>query len=101
MKTDLSLGSIKTSARDFGRKLLAYKAFVFFIVLAVVYGFIIWRINTLSNVEPSQSDVSQSSQTTAQPHIDPTVVQKIQNLQDNSVNVQSLFDQARQNPFQE
>lgn len=77
----------------------AYKVFIFFLAVAGLYSYILWRINVYSNTPPSQSEVS--AQTTTQPRIDPDTVKKIQNLQDNSVGVQSIFEQARQNPFQE
>lgn len=81
------------------RRLSGYRALIFFLAVAALYSYIVWRINTFSNTPPSTSE--QTAQTAAQPHIDPGTVQKIQSLQDNSVSVQALFDQARQNPFQE
>jgi hypothetical protein len=86
-----------------GRKALAtlnvYRVFIFFLSVATLYGYIVWRINTFSNAPASTSE--ETAQTAAQPHIDPATVQKIESLKDNSVNVQSLFDSARNNPFQE
>jgi hypothetical protein len=80
-------------------KVSAYKVFIFFLLVASVYGYIVWRINVFSNVtaDPSQ----EAAQTSAQPHIDAATIEKIQSLQDHSVSVQSLFDNARQNPFNE
>lgn len=101
MKSDLSLAKLVKSLRESERKVAAYKAFLFFLALAALYGFIVWRINVLSSAPPSASDLSSASKGTAQPHIDQTTIDKIKSLQDNNVNVQSLFDQARQNPFQE
>ncbi len=80
-------------------KIYGYKTFIFFLAVASVYGFIIWRINYYSNTLPSQSE--KTAQATPQPHIDANTIQKLQSLQDNSVSVQSLFDAARSNPFQE
>lgn len=77
----------------------AYRVFIFFLAVATLYGYIVWRINTFSNAPASTSE--ETAQTAAQPHIDAATVQKIQSLKDNSVNVQSLFDSARDNPFQE
>lgn len=90
---------LKIQLRSALRTAVGYKAFIFFLVVAAFYGFIVWRINVFSNAPASASE--ENAQTTAQPRIDPETVAKIQNLQDNSVNVQSLFDAARQNPFQE
>lgn len=95
----INFGDLVAKLKKQLRQLNKYKAFSFFLVAAVLYGFIIWRINVYSNAPASQSEVS--AQTTAQPHIDQATIDKIQSLQDNSVSVQSLFDQARQNPFNE
>jgi hypothetical protein len=81
------------------KRMGAYSAIIFFLIVAALYGYIVWRINVYSNAPASQSEVN--AKVAAQPHIDPTVVQKMQALQNNSGNVQSLFNQARENPFQE
>ena len=76
---------------------LRYRALLFFVALSIVYGYVITRINAFNNVAPSTAD-----QTTAkQVHVDPQVISKIKQLQDNSVSVQALFNDARNNPFSE
>lgn len=80
------------------RRLSAYKVFAFFLLVASLYGYIVWRINVLSNAPPTTAD---DSQVVSQAHIDQAIIDKLQSLQDNSVSVQSLFDSARQDPFQE
>jgi hypothetical protein len=94
-----SLGNLTSSFGEFGHKAWSYRAFAFFLFVAAFYGFIVWRINVYSNALPSQSETA--ARTTPQPHIDKDTVEKLQSLQDNSQSVQSLFDTARQNPFQE
>jgi hypothetical protein len=96
---NLNLNDLPALLGGFMRKVSAYKVFLFFLLVAALYGFIVFRINTFSNTPPSTSE--ETAQGAAQPHIDPDTVAKIQSLQDNSVNVQSLFDSARENPFQE
>jgi hypothetical protein len=98
-KTTKQNADLMTRLRAAGRTIGSYKAFIFFLIVAALYSFIVWRINVFSNTPASTSEAS--AQAAAQPHIDPATVAKIQSLQDNSVNVQSLFDAARQNPFQE
>lgn len=85
-------------ARAIGKQ---YRVLFFIVALAAVYGFVVYRINVLSQSNPDPTDVTQQLQATRTPKVDPNVVSKIQQLQDNSVNVQSLFDQARNNPFNE
>jgi hypothetical protein len=101
-KGDLSLKGLLPIAKKSGQVFLRYAGIVFFVFIALVYGFVVFRINALSNAQPSDSDVSaQSAKATTIPHIDPKVVEQLLNLRDNSVNVQTLFEQARDNPFQE
>lgn len=78
-----------------------YYVLLFFLLLAIVYGVMLQRINSLSNAQPSADAVAEQVKTTPQPHIDQSVVKQVETLQDNSVSVQALFDQARSNPFQE
>lgn len=99
MKLDINkiLGKIKPWINKF----LKYKLFIFFVVIFLIYSFLVFRINMLNNKEPSDSDVSTKLQTVSRPKIDQTIIDKIQQLQDNSVQVKALFKSARDNPFQE
>jgi predicted negative regulator of RcsB-dependent stress response len=75
--------------------------FTIFVFLIAIYGFLSWRIVTLMQAEPDDTQVSAKLQTVGVPKVDPEVISKISQLEDNSVSVQTLFDQARQNPFSE
>ena len=101
MKTDLDLHSIIKLFQKWFKTLNAYRNFIFFLLLTSLYGYIIWRINVLSTAPPSTADVSSAQQNVQLPRIPDATVQKLQGLQDNSVRVQTLFNAARQNPFQE
>ena len=73
---------------------------LFFLLIAIVYGFIIMRISALSNIQPSQSDIDAQTKSTPIPRIEPKIAGQLEQLEDNSVNVQTLFNQARNNPFE-
>jgi hypothetical protein len=77
-----------------------YSVIFFLIFVALIYGFVLLHINNLNTAQPSDQAVSSQVKAAHVPHIDQSVVKQIQSLQDNSVSVQSLFDQARNNPFQ-
>jgi hypothetical protein len=81
-------------------KLRPYRLASFLLFVALLYGSVFLHINSLSNAQPSDNAVKSQIKTSKLSHIDPAVVRKIQSLQDHSVNVQSLFNQVRQNPFQ-
>lgn len=96
---DISISSLGKSLSDFVNKLGKYAFLLFFIFLAAIYGFVLYRINVLANAEPTDAAITQATNKT--PRIDEHVVTQLKNLQDNSVSVKTLFDEARDNPFQE
>lgn len=77
-----------------------FRVYLFIGLLVLLYSFIIIRFISLNSIMPTINQVNAASNITT-PHIDQATVNKIQQLQDNSVSVQALFNKARQNPFQE
>lgn len=104
MSKDIRIKLDKQSLMEAGAKAIGmvsrYAVVLFFVLVAGVYGFVILQINLLSSAQPSQSDIDAQVTATPVPRIDPKVAEQLEQLKDNSVNVQALFDQARQNPFQ-
>ncbi len=97
----LSSDSLKTAFGRMARGLNAYRVFLFFLIIAGLYGFIIWRINVLAVASPTDEDVKTAQQQNQSFKIDESVVQKMLTLKDNSQSVQTLFESARDNPFSE
>ena len=81
-------------------KIMRYSLPIFIIFVALIYTFVVFRIHSLSSAQPSDAEVQKQVQAAQIPHIDKAVVQQLESLQDNSVNAQALFNQARSNPFQ-
>lgn len=82
------------------QKARPYSLAIFLVFVGLIYVFVLFRIHSLSTAEPTETAVSSQVKATKIQRVDPDVVQQLQSLQDNSVNVQALFDQARSNPFQ-
>jgi hypothetical protein len=96
VKTKLDLEKVAAKLQ-----VLRRYSFVVFVVLVVgVYAFILIRITSLSGVEPTDDSVNSQVQAS---HlvIDKAIVDQLKSLRDNSVNVQTLFQNARTSPFQE
>src|SRR5437762_7642909 len=96
--------NFKSFAVQFGstsRQLKPYVGVGVFLLFALVYGFVIVRINSLSDAQVSDADVAAQVNASPVPRIDAGAIKQLQSLNDNSVNVQSLFQQGRTNPFQE
>lgn len=100
-KGNLDLKSITTAMQKTFRIAASYRGFIFFILLPSLYGYIVWRINVLSTAPPSTADLATAQQSVSTPKISKETVEKLQGLQDNSGRVQAIFNEARQNPFQE
>ncbi len=82
-------------------KLRRYSFVAFLIFVAGIYGFILLRINVLSTTPPSDGEIINQSANARVPRVDPAVLKQLQSLQDNSVSVKTLFEDTRNNPFQE
>lgn len=78
-----------------------YIVFIFIITVLMVYGYLVFHINTLATQEPDESAITERLKTVQRPKIDQDALNKIQQLQDQNVQVQTLFQQARDNPFAE
>ena len=96
-----SIKSLGEKISDLVPQIKRYLPYLFGLLILVLYGFLVYRVNVLNNAEPSSTDISSKGQTASVPHVDPALVQQLQSLQDNSTNVKSLFNDARDNPFQE
>lgn len=78
-----------------------YGAFAVLISILGLYTFLVFDISRMSSAEPSEDAVEERLKTVQIPKLDETTLKKIKDLQDQNVQVKSLFDQARQNPFSE
>lgn len=93
--------AILRKLQDFGRKNQRYASFIFFIAVLILYSFLVYQISRLALSEPSEAAVTEQIQNTGRIKVDEQSLQKIQQLQDQNVQVQSLFESARDNPFQD
>ena len=75
--------------------------FIYILIVLAAYTFLVVRINLLNRSEPTDEAVAEKLQSVQRPKLEPELLKKIQDLQDQNVEVQSLFKQARDNPFSE
>lgn len=85
------------SLLDTLKRVSRFKVLVFVVVVAGLYAYLILQISQASSIQPI---TEQSSSNTATPKIDQQTVDQLQQLQDNSVSVKALFNEARSNPFE-
>ena len=100
-KVELNSREIIDKLLGYAGRLRPYIFIIFLVFVVLLYGFVLLRVNSLSTAEPSSDAVSGQVKAARILHIDQSVVNQLQSLQNNSVSVQTLFNQARSNPFQE
>lgn len=83
------------------RRLQRYLPLAVFLAFVLICGGLVMQIGNLSRQEPSEDAVTEKLSSIKTPRIDNATLNKIQQLQDQNVDVKSLFDQARNNPFSE
>ncbi len=83
------------------RTVRQYLSLILIVTFVGAYSFLVYRINMLARSEPAEDAVAEKLQSVKQPKIDQSAVEKINQLQDQNIEVKALFDQARQNPFTE
>ena len=78
-----------------------YIIVIFIITFVLIYGFLAFKIGTISSTEPDDSAVAQQLEDTRRLQVDQDAITKIEQLKDQNIAVQSLFKAARDNPFQD
>lgn len=87
------------------QKLLeTFKRYVFVICVVLfggLYGTLIYTAGQQAALEPSESEITEKYKAAARPKLDEDTVNKLESLESTNVDVQAIFDEARQNPFNE
>ena len=97
---DINLGSIKTKITSYIPFVSRHLTFIVVILVLVVYLFTVFQISQMVSAEPSPEDVS-SAEVNSVPKVDQKAINEVLQLENNSPQVHSLFNQARNNPFNE
>src|SRR5579864_2776908 len=101
MNKGLDLKSVKLNS--LAAKILSrygkHIGFAVVVIVLLTYVYAVLKISSLSRAEPAPSQTTNSSSLV--PHVNQQAIDRIQALENNSPQIHSLFEQARNNPFQE
>lgn len=98
MSQDIDFKNIIPQLKDSVQKVTRYAALLFFCLVAGIYIFMLYRINALAGAQPDPNTAQASTQKLL---VNKDVAAQLLKLEDNSVNVQTVFQEARDNPFEE
>lgn len=103
MKKDIkfNLSSVKDGLAKLKPFFGKHGSFIAIIFVLAIYLFTVFRISALAAADPAPEAVDEALTSSAVPKINQAAIEQIQNLEQNSPQVQALFNQARNNPFQE
>lgn len=74
---------------------------LFIVCFLSIYTFLVYQINSLINREPEAAAISSKQQITKRLTIDQDSIDQILQLEEQNIDVKALFEQARNNPFNE
>src|SRR5579872_1905269 len=97
----MKLDELKQQLKPFIKTVTKLRVVLFIALLVIIYVYLIIKAMSLDHAGPSSSALATDVKSQATPAIDQATLNKITQLQDNSVSVQALINEARQNPFQE
>jgi len=78
-----------------------YAVIICFIIFGAMYGYLIFTSSNQASRRPSETEVNERLQATKRTKIDDSAAKALQELSDRNVEIKSLFDEARNNPFSE
>jgi len=98
---NLDIKALPILLKSLLQRLSKYAVIISVIAVLLIYCFLVLRINMLSQHEPSETEVNDQLKTSNRLKIDQESIAKIEKLEDQNISVQSLFKNARDNPFSE
>ncbi len=101
MSTQLDTQNLKILLLKIAGIFKRYSIFIFTNVSILILTFLVFKINNLANREPSSESIDEKSNKNQNFTIDSSIVKQIEQLKDANVDVKAIFEQTRDNPFQE
>ena len=90
--------------KETGQKILSlassYSVILFISIFAAMAGYLVTRIGVLTKAEPSQAQIDAKLVDLKPPKTDEEAINSIKQLQDRDISIKALFDNGRNNPFE-
>ncbi|MFZ1324318.1 MAG: hypothetical protein WAQ57_04145 [Candidatus Saccharimonadales bacterium] len=87
-----------TQTGEFFRR---YVVIICFVIFGAMYGYLVFTSSNQAARNPSDAEINERLQASKRTKLDDSAAKALQELSDQSVEIQSLFDDARNNPFSE
>jgi len=94
----IRLSNITDQLQKVLQALYRHRVTIFVVVFVGIYVFLVTQISSYTQREP---DASTGEQAIKRLKIDEASIEKLEDLEDQNVEVKALFEEARKNPFSE
>lgn len=101
MNVNINLKSIRSQVQKLVKLEARHAAFIVIMVILAVYLVTVWRIGKLATAEPSLEEQTKADSAGKLLRVDEKAIKQIQELEHRNANIESLFNEARKNPFRE
>lgn len=101
MNINFSLKEIPSKTMQLLGRLKKYSVFLFIILVLGAYSYVVLQIQGAINTEPTEAQITEKLQDLKRTKLDQDAIKKIEELESTHVEVHTLFQDARDNPFQE
>jgi Tfp pilus assembly protein PilO len=83
-------------------KIIVSKHAVIIFVLSTVtiFGYMTFTISKLANLDPTDTQIDERKASLKQIKLNDNAIEKIESLEDQNINIESLFNNGRANPFE-
>lgn len=78
-----------------------FRFIIAFIIFSTMYGYILLQVSSINQKQPSEKQIAEKTSTAPKTKVDEDLAEQITSLEDQNVQVQTIFNEARKNPFSE
>jgi hypothetical protein len=78
-----------------------FRFVIAFATFSLMYGYVLMQVNTINTREPSEKQITDKATAAPRTKVDPELAEKITSLEDQNIQIQTIFNEARKNPFAE
>lgn len=78
-----------------------FRFIIAFIVFSAMYGYVMTQVSSINQQQPSEKQITEKATAAPKTKVDEDLAEQITSLEDQNVQVQTIFNEARKNPFSE
>lgn len=84
-----------------GEYIKRFRFIIVFIIFSSMYGYIILKVNEINLQKPDNNEINEKVTSAPSARINQELADKITGMENQNVQIKTLFNEARKNPFDE